>query len=211
MIILKILLMIIFYLFIFLLSILFILLISPIKGSASIDTSSIRLKGSYLFGILKIEYNQTLIVKILGFNLSMGDSDDEEDSESNEKKDVKEKKKKSFGRPSLEILHLTLDLIKKLIRIIAPKEARLQLTLGLDDPYYTEMAHIISMVLFLPLNSRKKYTFHLTPVLNDIAIDYKGYARINFSIIQLILPLLRFIIRKPVREYFNIKIIKRKP
>ncbi len=209
MIILKILLMIILYLFIFLLSILFILLISPIKGSASLDTSKIKLKGSYLFGILKIEYNQTIKVKILGFNLSMDDSNDKDDSESEKKKDVKEKKK--FGRPSLEILHLMLDLIKKLIKIIAPKEASLQLTLGLDDPYYTEMAHIISMVLFLPLNSRRKYNFHLTPVLNDIAIDYRGYARINFSIIQLILPVLRFFIRKPIREYFNIRIIKRKP
>ncbi|MCH4887233.1 hypothetical protein EZV73_06605 [Acidaminobacter sp. JC074] len=212
MIVLKVLLMIIFYIILILLGLLFILLISPIKGAVWFDTSGILFKGSYLFGLLRIEYNKKLKLRFFGFKIQVSDDEKTDEKEDNQKEEKKEKKKgRSLKRPSLEIVHLTLDLVKKLISIIAPKEASLHLTLGLDDPYYTQMMHIISMVLFIPLNRKKNYDFQLNPILDDIAIDFKGHAKISFSLMQLILPVARFLIRKPIRNYLNIRLFKRKP
>lgn len=218
MIILKIILLIILYLFLFLLGLLLILLISPLKGYVRFDIHSLYLKVSYLFGIIKVSYNKGLTVRLFGFkikNIKSGkenikDDDHSEEEDSKKKTKKKTKNKRSVKRPSREVIVLTLKLLKKLIKKIAPTRAKCHLTLGLDDPYITEMMHIISIVFLTPLNNIEHYDFAFIPINDDIAIDYDGEAQIKFSVISLILPCLRYIIRKPIREYFNIT-LKRRP
>jgi hypothetical protein len=214
--------MIILYLFLFLIALLLLLLISPIKGYGRFDVKQVYFKGSYFFGLIRITYeDQKAKLRLFGFKIKMDntkdkdpDKDDKEDVDIDEKLDEakeKKKKKRSFKRPSKEVILLALRYIKTIIKKIAPKKARLSLTLGLDDPYYTEMMHIISIFLFMPLNKIKNYNFSFTPVHDDIAIDYSGEALINFSIMSLILPTIRFFLRKPIREYLGIKLsFKRK-
>jgi len=215
MIILKIFLLVILYFILFVLGLLMILIISPIKGYLRFDASTLYFKGSYLFGAIKIIYNKGLSIRLFGFKLKDGSSDKtsedkpKKDKKKKDKKD-KEKDKKKFKIPSREVVVISLELIKKLIKKIAPRRAKLHLTLGLDDPYTTEMIHIISMIGFVPLNNIKHYDFKFIPVNDDIAIDFEGEALINFSIISLILPCLRYILRKPIRQYFNIT-LKRRP
>lgn len=86
----------------------------------------------------------------------------------------------------------------------------MKLTLGLDDPYYTGLASLISQIVFIPLNIPKNYHFELTPVYDELAIDYEGHARINFALIQLIGPCLVFVLRKPVRDYLGLFQFKKK-
>lgn len=221
MIVLKIILLVLLYLILFLIGFLLLLLISPIKGRVDFSTTSLYVKGSYLFGLIRVYYvEKKLRVRLLWFTIIDGtsDSDDEKEKDESDDEEKKEKKKKKkdkrktkFKRPTKEVIVLTLDLAKKLIKTIAPKEAKLHLTLGIDEPYYIEMMHIMSLLFFMPLNSIKNYDFKFIPVHNEITIDYKGGAAIKFSIMSLILPCLRYIIRKPIREYFNIKLFKRKP
>ncbi|MBI9013701.1 MAG: hypothetical protein JEZ08_15815 [Clostridiales bacterium] len=221
MIILKVVLLIILYLFLFLLGLLLILLISPLKGYVRFDIHSLYLKVSYLFGIIKVSYNKGLTIRLLGFRIKNTESvkediKDKDKSEEKTSKDSKKKtkektkKKRSFRKPSREVIVLTLELLKKLIKKIAPNRAKCHLTLGLDDPYITEMMHIISIVFLTPLNNIEDYDFAFIPINDDIAIDYEGEAQIKFSIISLILPCLRYVLRKPIRQYFNIT-LKRRP
>lgn len=216
MIILKILLLIILYLFLFLLGLLIILIASPIKGYLRFDIRKVYFKGSYLFGAIKIIYNKGITLKLFGFKLK----DSSQDTGEKKEKEKKEKKKKDknkeekdkkdkLGLPSKEVIFLSVDLFKKLVKKIAPRRAMLHLTLGLDEPYITEMIHIISMIGFSPLNRINNYDFSFTPVNNDIDIDYEGEALVNFSILSLIIPCLRYIIRKPIRLYFNITFKKK--
>ena len=215
MIILKIILLIVLCLFLFLLGLLLILLISPLKGYVRFDIHSLYLKVSYLFGIIKISYNKDVTIRLFGFRIKNTESvkediKDEDHSEEETSEDTKKKtkektkKKRSFRMPSREVIVLTLKLLKKLVQKIAPNRAKCHLTLGLDDPYITEMMHIISIVFLTPLNNIEHYDFAFIPVNDDLAIDYEGEAQIKFSIISLILPCLRYIIRKPIRQYFNI-------
>lgn len=219
MIILKVLLLIVMYLLLFVLGLVLILIISPIKGHGRFDFKSIYFKGSYLFGLISVSYvDSELKLRLFGFKINTSSDNDktqiedetEDDTETQDDSTKKDKKKRSFKRPTKEIILLTLELVKKLIKKIAPRKARLKLTLGLDDPYYTEMIHILSYVFFLPLNSIKNYDFTFQPVNDDIAIDYEGEAVINFSFISLILPILRYIIRKPIRQYLKLT-LKKKP
>lgn len=212
MIILKILLLIILYLVLFVVSIFLILIISPIKGYIRFDTSTLYFKGSYLFGRVKIIYNNGFTVTVFGFKLKDDGSDKTSDVKPKKEKKKKEKKKKEKKKlkiPSKEVIVLTVELIKKLIKKIAPKRAKLHLTLGLDDPYITESIHIISMIGFIPLNNIKHYDFKFTPVNDDLVIDFEGEALVNFSVISLILPCLRYILRKPIRQYFNMTLRRR--
>lgn len=216
MIILKVLLMIIFYLILFLLAVTFIFLISPIKGYATFDVDHLYFKGSYLFGLIRIKYtHKKLSIRLFGFKLkndkSETDKEEKKDLETKEEpadevKEKKEKKKKKFKRPSKEVIVLTLRFVKKIIKKIAPRKATLHLTLGLDEPYYTGMIHLVSIFFFMPLNKIKHYDFRFTPVHDDIAINYRGEALISFSIMSLIIPAVRFILRKPIRQYLGIKL-----
>lgn len=216
MIILKIIFLIILYLFLFLLALLLLLLISPLKGYVRFDIHSLYLKVSYLFGVIKISYNKGLTVRILGFSIKHTKSSKEDINNGEASDDTKKKtkkktnKKRSFKQPSREVIVLTLELLKKLIKKMAPRRAKCHLTLGLDDPYVTEMMHIISIVFLAPLNNIEHYDFAFIPVNDDLVIDYEGEAQINFSIILLILQCLRYIIRKPIRQYFDIA-LKRRP
>jgi hypothetical protein len=209
------------YLLLFVLGLVLILIISPIKGHGRFDINSIYFKGSYLFGLISVSYiDSELKLRLLGFKINTSSNKDkkkmednteiEDDTESKDDGTKKDKKKRSFKRPTKEVIVLTLELAKKLIKKIAPKKARLKLTLGLDEPYYTEMIHILSYVFFLPLNSIKNYDFSFQPINDGIAIDYEGEAVINVSIISLILPALRYLIRKPIRQYLNLS-FKKKP
>jgi len=220
MIILKVLLMILLYLFLFLIALILLLLISPIKGYGRFDVKHVYFKGSYFFGLIRITYEEKKAkLRLFGFKVKMEASKDKE-SDKDQGVDVDEKledapenkkKKRAFKRPSKEVILLALKYIKTIIKKIAPKKVRLSLKLGLDDPYYTEMMHIVSIFLFMPLNKIKNYNLSFTPVHDDIAIDYSGEALINFSIMSLLLPSIRFFLRKPIREYLGIKLsFKRK-
>lgn len=215
MIVLKIILLVFLYLILFLIGLLLLLLISPIRGRVDFSTTSLYVKGSYLFGLIRVYYvEKKLRVRFLWFTIIDGQEETEEEEETVETKEKAEKenkKKNKFKKPSKEVIVYTLNLIKKLIKIIAPKEAKLHLTLGIDEPYYIEMMHIMSLLFFMPLNNIRNYDFKFIPVHDDIVMDYKGGAAIRFSIMNLLLPCLRYIIRKPIRDYFNIRLFKRKP
>lgn len=202
------------YLILFLVVLLLLMLISPIKGFLSFDNKSVFIKASYFFGLIRVTYDGGLLVRLFGFKVkSNGKASDPEIEEKEKDKPKKEKKsrasnKKKLKIPSKRVIVLSLELVKKLIKKIAPKKAKLHLTLGLDDPYYTQLINITSMVLFMPLNRIKNYDFNLQPDLYDIAIDYEGEFYINFSIMSLILPCLTFILKKPIRDYFGISFKK---
>lgn len=221
MIIIKILLLIILYTFLVLLGLLIVFLISPIKGRVSFDVRHFQFKGSYIFGLIKIYINDGQIrLRILGikvYDKPLKNSKDEnninaevieeetldETSEDTEKP-KKTKQKKKYGIPSKKIVFMTLKLIKKLIRRIMARELYLRLKLGFDDPYLIGLIHMISKVLFYPLNQIDNYDLILEPVYDDVAIDYEGYGYVNFSIIQLIMPIIFFVLKKPIRNYLGL-------
>jgi len=147
-------------------------------------------------------------------NQNKDHSDEPVDNKSEKKKKNKEEKKKNktskkLGRPSLEVIIISAKLAKKLIKTIAPKRAEFELILGLGDPYYSGMSSIISQMILIPLNQFNGYNFRLIPDYHDVTIDYRGYFYVNFSIIRLIIPCLTYILKKPIRRYFQI--FKRKP
>lgn len=223
MIILKIILLIILYLLLFLLGLLLILIVSPIKGRLQFNVKTLHFTGSYIFGLIKVHYNnKRMTLRILGFKIygtDTSESDDEKNSEetTDEKVPVKEKKKKDkkkqsrkLKRPSIEIIRITLNTLKKLIQVIAPNEFFLKLTLGIDEPYYIGLADLFVNMFAMPLNRFEGYDIKFIPIYDDITIDYEGRIKFNFSIIRLIIPCLRFILKKPIREYLGLFQFKKK-
>lgn len=197
--------------FLFLICLLILLLIAPIKGKLNYATAHFHFEGHYLWGILKIILqNKKMQFRLFGFEIKSHQSS-EQPTDITIEKNQQTHKKKTFKKPSFECLRLTLQLLMKLIRIIAPKQASCRLTLGIDEPYYIEMMHIASQMFFIPLNKRKNYHFEFIPVYDDVVIDYEGTFMVRFSLLSFILPILRYIIRQPIRDYFNIRLFKRKP
>lgn len=223
MIILKIILLIILYLLLFLLGLLLILIVSPIKGRLQFNVKTLNFTGSYIFGLIKVHYyNKRMTLRILGFKIyrtNTSKSDDERNSEetNDENEPVKEKKRKDrkkkdkkFKRPSIEIIKIALNTLKKLIKIIAPDEFTIRLTLGIDEPYYIGLADLFLNMFAMPLNRFEGYNIKFIPIYDDIAIDYEGRIKVNFSIIRLIIPCLRFILKKPIRQYLGLFQFKKK-
>lgn len=220
MILIKILLLIILYVFLTLLGLILILIISPIKGNALLRNKYILLNGSYIFGAFKIHYekdiNETkLTIKFFGFRISTGDDTADKNKEKKVKEKTSKEKKKKYGIPSRNVISLSLQLVKKLIRIIAPESAQFHLLIGLDDPYYTGLLQMASNIIFIPLNRVEGYSFNVTPEHLDFAFEYDVSCKINFNIISLIIPILVFIFKKPIRDYlglfqFNKKSIDKK-
>lgn len=215
MIILKILLFGFLYLLLFLLAMILILIISPIKGRFSFQANALYFKASYLFGLIRVTYDQGISIRILGFKLASKSSkpkvekevenlESTETEDSGETEDKQKKDSKTFKRPSLTVIKLTLTTAKKLITIIAPKECRIYLKLGINDPYYIGMMSVFTNLFFMPLNRINNYDLQFQPVFDDIAIDYNGRIQVNFSLIRLLIPLLTYILKKPIRQYFNI-------
>lgn len=200
------------YLFLFILLLTLILLVSPIKGHVKFDISNVNFKGSYLFGLLKVRIkNKDIKVSILGFKLKTSGKKKKDDldlSDIDEKKVKKEKKgnkeKKKYGIPDYSVISLTLKLIKKLIKRIAPKHLYVKLTLGIDDPYYIGMTKMVFDTLVFPINRIRSYHLIFQPVYDDIAIDFEGEGDISFSLISLIAPCIIFIFKKPIRRYLGL-------
>jgi hypothetical protein len=216
MILLKIILWLFLILLAFIVTVLFLALVPHLKGRLIFNNKEIHFKGRFLFGLLKVYYSENvLIVKILNFKIYQPKDksnqdieeaaiEDEEVKEELEKsKDKKSKKEKSFKRPSLHLIHLALSLIKKIISIIAPKYAYLKLRFGIDDPYYTGLIGLVYETLFYPLNLVKSYDFIYEPVYNEVDLQYEGDFYINFSVLQLLIPALKFILNKEVRDYLD--------
>ncbi|MBN2795395.1 MAG: hypothetical protein JXR88_08330 [Clostridia bacterium] len=222
MILLKIILWIFLSLLILILSIIFLAIVPRLKGRLIFNNQQLHFKGSFLFGLLKIYYSEKILfIKFLNFKvyqpkdkekknldeLTEEETTTEEDEKEEKKK--KEKQEKSFKKPSLHLISLGLNLVKKIIRIIAPKYAYLKLKFGIDDPYFTGLTGLIYNTLFYPLNRVKRYEFIYEPVYNDVALEYEGDFYVNFSVLQLIIPVLRFILRKDVRDYLDFHPIKK--
>jgi hypothetical protein len=215
------------YLLLFLIGLLLVLIVSPIKGYARFHQADYYFKGSYLFGLVSIIIEDGLIrVKLLWFNIHRSslksdkvnkeepkDDDDKEDTQTKEeeiKDAVKKNKDKKLKLPSKRVIIMTLKLAKKLIRIIAPREMSLYLKLGLLDPYYTGYFGLMYQFFFVPLNRVNGYNFEFYPVYDQLDFEAKGHVYINFSIIRLVLPVLVFIFKKPIREYHGWFKFKRK-
>lgn len=221
MILLKILLFGFLYLLLFLLVLLIIFLIAPLKGRLIFDVNSIDFRASYLFGLIRVKYNKSLIIKILGFNVydkdkphdeKIDQSDEDSETSKDDEKISKDKKKskKKLKKPSLTVIKLTLKVLKKLIKRIAPNEFKVYLKLGIDDPYYIGMLNVITELFFMPLNRIKDYDIRLVPIFDDVVIDYYGRIQLNFSIIQLIIPTLVYLMKKPIRQYLGIFTFKKR-
>lgn len=204
-------------------SVLLLAIVPHLKGRLIFNNQQLHFKGSFLFGFLKVYYSEKiLIIKLLNFKVyqpkdqKQTDAKEElhseditgEDEKEKEKK-KKDKKEKSFKRPSLHLISTGLELVKKIITIIAPKYAYLKLKFGIDDPYFTGLTGLIYNTLFYPLNRVKRYEFIYEPVYNDVALEYEGDFYVNFSILQLIIPVLRFILRKDLRDYLDFHPIKK--
>ena len=217
MIIIKILLLIILYALLPVLGLILILILSPIKGRGNFKNGLAKFRGSYLFGAITIYFsrnkkNNDFVIKLFGFKIktSKDASSKKSDKKDTIKKDTKEKKKKKYGLPNMEVIVLSLELIRKLIRKIAPNEMTLHLIVGLDDPYYTAILQMSSQVVFTPLNRVDGYNFSITPEYLDWAFEYDGNVNFNFSIMGLIIPILFFVFKKPIRDYLNILQFKKR-
>lgn len=198
------------YLLLFLLGLILVLLTSPIKAEAFANNNAIHVKGSYIFGIIKIQYDKnnemsTFLIRVFGLKIN---SQNKESGKKNNitKKEKKKKRKgrKKYGLPGKRVIVLAFDLVCKLIRKIAPKKLSVKLVVGLDDPYYTSIMQMASQVIFIPLNRIKSYDFYVKPEYLDLVFKYECSGDINFSVMSLILPVLDFIFKKPIRKYLGI-------
>jgi len=212
MILLKLLLFLLFFLLGLLVFVFVVIISSPIKGQAWLDHNQLRFKGHYLFSTLKVSYDQGdlqfkfLFWKFKSANKSKSEDDDEASDDKNPEKEKKKKKskaKKKRGLPSREVIYLSLKFIKKLIRKISPKQLELSVDLGLDDPYDTGLACLVNQVLVYPLNRVKTYKIRFNPVYDDLVLDANGYGQIKFSLLGLALPILSFLLKKPIRRYLG--------
>lgn len=205
------------YLLLFMVVLILLLLLSPITGRIAFKNLNYLFKGSYFFGLIFIAIeNGHLKVKIIGIpvynQLLQKDEAQEEEEEDNSEdeatEETKQKEKQKRGLPSKQVLFLTLNLVKRLIRKIAPRDAYLKVMLGLDDPYYTGMSGMVYNTLFYPLNRVKHYHFIYEPVYDDLALSAEGDAYVRFSIMGLLVPVIRFILKKPIRDYLGIDLLK---
>lgn len=191
------------------------LLIAPIYGKATIVSNEINFQGHYLFRLLSFRYFQkSFSMKFMGFSIR---SENKKKKESKEKKiENKEKKKetkkgflKKRGLPSKNVIFLFFSMIKDLIVSFAPRKAELKVELGLDDPYDSGFACMISNTLFIPLNRVRGYRFKFIPLYDDLDLKVDGEFVVRFSLIHLIVIVLKFAIKKPVRDYMGWHIFKK--
>lgn len=198
------------------------LLISPIFGELNIKDNQIRFRGHYFFKGIQFFYeDKETCLKIFGFKIK-GKSektdkkkkDQAPSTNEDEKKEKPKKEKKSFlksrGLPSKELIFLTLGEVKKLILAVVPKKAVLNVRVGLDDPYDSGLVSLIMQTLCLPLNAVKGYSFHIIPVYDDYEFEANGTFLVRFSLLQLLWIVIRFCLRKPVRDYMGWQIFRKK-
>lgn len=132
MIILKILLFFILYLILFVLGLIVVLIVSPIKGYGMFDVTTVYFKGSYLFGALKIIYeNKLMTIRLIGIRVYRGKASNKEETIEDEsltdvvekkKKKKKEKQKSDRGLPSKRVIVLTLKLVKNSLKPLLQKK-----------------------------------------------------------------------------------------
>ncbi len=206
MIILKILL----FIVLFLVGLLLLLLISPIKGSASLKNDSRNFSITYLFGLIGVDYDQSsksTSVRILWFKTNSSNdksaSTEKNDAKDKKNKAKKEKKKQVFVKPSLKVITISLKLLKRIVSKIFPRNAKVNLVIGLDDPYDSYIIELVSNILFIPLNNKKDYDFKIKAVFEGYEFQFDCDGEVNFSIMSLILPIFPFLLKKPIRKYIK--------
>lgn len=199
------------YAFLAVLALVLVLCFAPFRGKVYVNSNHVSLKASYLFGAIRASYySKTWQVRLFGFRLKMGEKqtgenrdDQKEKSEKSKKEKRKQKVKnlKKRGLPSRNIIVLTLKLIKKLIRKIAPRTCKLRLYVGLDDPYVSGLISMVTSLLFVPLNTVEGYRMQCIPLYGDLDLRVDAEVVFKCSIADLVIPCVRFVIRKPVRQY----------
>ena len=210
MIFLKVILGLLLFILIFLILVLLIILSAPLKGQIWLTEKSVKLRGKYLFGMMKVDYVPGNVqFYFAGFHLNKkNDSKNtfkykkEKISKSKEKKKNKKEKNKK-GIPSKEVIYLSLLLIKKLIRKIVPQKIHMSVKLGLDDPYDTGMVCMVQKILVYPLNKIDGYELSFDPLYDDLDLKVEGYAKISFTLFSLLLPIGFWAIKKPIRNYMG--------
>ena len=198
------------FLIVLLILVLLIILSAPLKGQVWLTEKSVKLRGKYLFGMLKVDYVPGNVrVYFAGFHLNKKENsknifknNKDKEKKLKYKKDKKEGKKKK-GIPNREVIYLSLLLIKKLIRKIAPQEIHVSVKLGLDDPYDTGIVCLVQQILLYPLNKIDGYALSFKPLYDDLDLKVEGYGKISFTLFSLVIPIAFWAIKKPIRNYMG--------
>lgn len=207
MIFLKVILGLFFFILIFLILVLLIILSAPLKGQIWLTEKTVKLRGKYLFGMVKVDYVPGNVqFYFAGFHLNKKDDSKntfKSKKDKNDKSKEKKKDKKKKGIPSKEVIYLSLLLIKKLIRKIAPQKIHMSVKLGLDDPYDTGMVCMVQQILIYPLNKIDGYALSFEPLYDDLDLKVEAYGKISFTLFSLLLPIGFWAIKKPIRNYMG--------
>lgn len=198
------------YVLLFVIALALILSLAPFKGDVLVKNNHVTLHATYLFGVLKASYvSKRWEFRFFGFRPSRNIAKEENGQARTPKvkksEDVsdgkKPKKHRKRGMPSRHVIALTLNLLKRLIRKIAPHKCRLCVYLGLDDPHDSGLVSMVTSMLFIPLNTVNGYNLQCVPLYDDLDLRVNAEVAFKCSVADLAIPCVGFILKKPIRQY----------
>ncbi|NOQ55940.1 MAG: DUF2953 domain-containing protein [Nanohaloarchaea archaeon] len=158
------------------------------------------------FRVLKNELSIYLFGKrIRTMNISSG----------NEKKKRKEKvssKDNSISVPPIDLIRSLLKLSIEVLRTFSLEKIYLKIDIGTDDPATTGMiagyVHTLKSIIANRKIDTGKTTITIQPYFNEERYDIKGELKIKSQLKNYIVPLLRFMLSRPVKTVIKNKIFR---
>ena len=92
-----------------------------------------------------------------------------------------------------EILKLSTDLLKKLIKSLKPKKIKLKGDIGLQDPIQTA-------ILIGIANIFNNQNLKITGNFSENVVKLDVYAKGKFAVYKILFPSIGFLLKKPIRK-----------